>query len=83
MGAAEDIYSWTVDAFYDMGDFFVDAGEWMIEPDNWEALGTTLMASGSAAWNGDWQQSWDIFTNPDLYYGDTWDDIEKYNEMLK
>merc|ERR1739844_810648 len=49
-GAVQDVSSWTVNAFGDVGDAFVDAAnwtggaftdayDWMKEADNWEAMG--------------------------------------------
>ena len=50
----------------------------MEDGDNWEALGKTLTVSmKTGIVDGDLGKGWDIFTNSDLYYGDTWDDLEK------
>ena len=83
-GAGESAYKWTKSAAYDVGDAFANSYDWMSDGDNWEALGKTLGVSiKTGIWDGDFEGGWDLFTNGDLYYGDTWDDLENYKKMLE
>merc|ERR1739844_664097 len=83
-GAGESAYKWTKSAAYDVGDAFVNSYDWMEDGDNWEALGKTLTVSmKTGIVDGDLGKGWDIFTNSDLYYGDTWDDLENYKKMME
>ena len=100
-GAVQDVGSWTVNAFSDVGDAFVDAANWtggafedaynwMKDGDNWEAMGKTMVGATVTGFSGDWEGGWDLFTNPNMNYGDTYDDIEAakkqkeaYDKMMK
>ena len=83
-GAGESAYKWTKSAAYDVGDAFVNSYDWMEDGGNWEALGKTLTVSmKTGIVDGNFGQGWDIFTNSDLYYGDTWDDLENYKKMME
>merc|ERR1711994_1110344 len=77
-----------MDIFDDIGDAFVDAGnctagaftdayDWASDGDNWEALGKTTFAATVTGFSGDWEGGWDLFTNSDMYYGDTYDKIDQ------
>jgi len=62
----------------------------MKEGDNWEAMGKTMVGATVTGFKGDWEGGWDLFTNPKMYYGDTYDDIEAakkqkeaYDKMMK
>merc|ERR550539_1397001 len=99
--AYQDVSSWTVNAFSDVGDAFVDAAnwtegaftdayDWASDGDNWEALGKTTFGAAVTGFSGDWEGGWDLFTNSDMYYGDTYDDIEaakkkqeEYEKMMQ
>merc|ERR1712117_363034 len=89
-GAVQDIAEWTRDAAYTIGiggEFddvtnwtggaFEDAYNWAKDGDNWEAAGKTIVGSTITGFVGDWEKGWDMFTNPDLYKGDTYDEMEK------
>jgi len=62
----------------------------MKEADNWEAMGKTMLGATITGFSGDWEGGWDLFTNSDMYYGDTYDDIEaakkkqeEYEKMMQ
>ena len=81
-GAGESAYKWTKSAAYDVGDAFKNSYDWMEDGGNWEALGKTLtIAMKTGVVDGDWEGGWDVFTNGDLYYGDTWTEFEKAKKM--
>merc|ERR1712242_142089 len=52
-----------------------DAYDWASDGDNWEALGKTTFGAAVTGFSGDWEGGWDLFTNSDMYYGDTYDKI--------
>ena len=62
-----------VDIGNDIADFGVDSWDWISDGDNWEAAGKTLGYGSLALLTGNPEQAWDMWTNEDLYYGDTWD----------
>ena len=41
-------------------------------------LGATI-----TGFKGDWEGGWDLFTDSSMYYGDTYDDIERKKEQQK
>ena len=67
----------------DVADFFTEdlpsavlvAVNWMTGGSNWEALWTTLVGSSALFFTGDTQESWEMFTDPEMYWGDTWDNM--------
>merc|ERR1740123_2240667 len=86
--AYQDVASWTTTAFYDVGGAFEDAAnwtegaftdayDWASDGDNWEALGKTTFGAAVTGFSGDWEGGWDLFTNSDMYYGDTYDKIDQ------
>ena len=74
--ALNDAANWTAGAF-------TDAYDWMKEGDNWEALGKTVVGSTMIGFSGDWEKGWELFTNSDMYYGDTYDKIENAQKQKK
>jgi len=89
-GAVQDIGEWTRGAAYTIGigeelddavnwtgGAITDAYDWAKDGDNWEAAGKTILGSTITGFKGDWEKGWDMFTNPDLYKGDTYDQMEK------
>merc|ERR1712167_515857 len=70
MDIFDDIGSWTERAF-------TDAYDWASDGDNWEALGKTTFGAAVTGFSGDWEGGWDLFTNSDMYYGDTYDKIDQ------
>ena len=74
--ALNDAANWTAGAF-------TDAYDWMKDGDNWEALGKTVVGSTVIGFSGDWEKGWELFTNSDMYYGDTYDKIEKRQKQKK
>ena len=42
--AFEDAYSWTKDAFSDLGGAFEDVGEWIADGENWKNLGDVIVS---------------------------------------
>merc|ERR1712045_1004547 len=64
----DDIADWTVGAVNDIGDWTINAYH-----DNWEALGRTTFGAMSLGFSGDWEGGWDMFTDPNLYYGEAWE----------
>merc|ERR1712020_625603 len=81
VGAANDAADWTETAFTDAGNWtagaFTDAYDWVKEGDNWEALGKTLLGATITGFKGDWEGGWDLFTDSSMYYGDTYDEIDR------
>merc|ERR1712167_507822 len=75
--AYQDVASWTTTAFYDVEGAFTDAYDWASDGDNWEALGKTTFGASVTGFSGDWEGGWDLFTNSDMYYGDTYDKIDQ------
>ena len=75
-GALNDAANWTAGAF-------TDAYDWMKDGDNWEALGKTIVGSTVIGFSGDWEKGWELFTNSDMYYGNTYDKIEKQKKQKK
>ena len=69
-----------VDIGNDIADFGVDSWDWMSEGDNWEAAGKTIGYGSLALLTGNPEGAWDLWTNDDLYYGDTWDEIDDMKE---
>ena len=74
--ALNDAANWTAGAF-------TDAYDWMKDGDNWEALGKTVVGSTVIGFSGDWEKGWELFTNSDMYYGGTYDKIEKRQKQKK
>lgn len=66
-----------VDLGNDIADFGVDSWDWISDVDNWEAAGKTIGYGSLALITGDPEGAWDLWTNEDLYYGDTWDEIDE------
>merc|ERR1712024_380501 len=84
VNAYHDVSDWTEQAFFDVGDAFADAAswtgnafedayDWAKDGDNWEALGKTTFGAMSTGFSGDWEGGWDMFTDPNLYYGEAWE----------
>ena len=69
-----------VDIGNDIADFGVDSWDWMSDGDNWEAAGKTIGYGSLALITGNPEGAWDLWTNDDLYYGDTWDEIDDMKE---
>ena len=69
-----------VDIGNDIADFGVDSWDWMSDGDNWEAAGKTIGYGSLALLTGNPEGAWDLWTNDDLYYGDTWDEIDDMKE---
>ena len=55
-----------------------DVFDWVSKGSNWEALVKTLASSTITGFSGDWEGGWEIFTDPSMYYGNTYDQIEAY-----
>ena len=55
----------------------------MGDGDNWEATGKTLGYGSLALLTGNPDTAWDLWTNEDLYHGDTWDQMEENEEKMK
>ena len=74
-----------VDAFTETGFYngVEDAFDWASNGDNWEALGKTLLSSTLTGFSGDWEGGWDMFTDPSMYYGDTYDQMEALQEQVE
>ena len=86
-GAVNDAYDWSAGAVSDVGDAFVDAADWawgagtdaydwMSDGDNWAAMGKTMLGATVTGFSGDWEAGWDLFTNPDMYLGETYDRMD-------
>ena len=74
----------------DVADFFTDdlpsaalvAINWVTDGSNWEALGTTLVTSSALFFTGETQASWEMFTDPEMYWGDSWENVAQNEDQL-
>ena len=69
-----------VDFGNDIADFSVDSLDWMSDGSNWGAAGKTLGYGSLALITGNPDDALAMWSNSDLYYGDTWDDIDEAKE---
>ena len=53
-----------------------DAVDYVGDGDNWEAIGKTLGGGAMKLIKGDFDSAVDIWGDKDLYFGDTWDEME-------
>ena len=67
----------------DIVDFSVDGLDWMSDGSNWGAAGKTLGYGSLALLTGNPDDALAMWTNSDLYYGDTWDKIDENKEKAK
>merc|ERR1712045_854741 len=69
LGAVNDIGDWTINAYHDVTDWteqaFLDVGDAFSNAASW-----TENAFVDAY---DWEGGWDMFTDPNLYYGEAWE----------
>ena len=75
---AED---WLVEASIDVYEGLGDAAEWIVDLDNWEAAFDAITGSIGLLFQGEWEESWDLFTNPDAYLGEYEDEQEMKQHM--
>ena len=79
-GVMSGIDWFTETGFYNGAEDVVD---WVSDGSNWEALGKTLLSSTITGFSGDWEGGWDMFTDPSMYYGDTYDQMEALQEQVE
>ena len=87
-GLGEDIITGEIgndfaDFGNDIADFSVDSLDWMSDGSNWGAAGKTLGYGSLALITGNPSNAIDLWSNGDLYYGDTWDDIDEAKKKSK
>ena len=72
---------WLDEAALDVYEGLEDAVEWIVDLDNWQAAFDTLTSSIGLLFQGEWEESWDLFTNPDAYLGEYHDELELKEKM--
>merc|ERR1712083_886513 len=72
---------WLGQAAVDVYEGLGDAAEWIIDGDNWEAAFDTLTSSIGLLFQGEFEESWDLFTNPDAYLGE-YEEIQEVKEKM-
>jgi len=65
---------WLDQAALDVYEGLEDAVDWIVDLDNWQAAFDTLTSSIGLLFQGEWEESWDLFTNPDAYLGEYQDE---------
>ena len=53
-----------------------DVEDWIMDADNWEAAFTTITSSIGLLYQGEWEESYALLTNPDAYLGEYLDEQE-------
>merc|ERR1712083_82353 len=72
---------WVVEAANDVYDGLEDAYEWIADGDNWENAFKTLTSSIGLLYQGEWEESWELFTNPEAYSGEYHDEQDMKEQM--
>merc|ERR1711997_486613 len=72
---------WLGQAAVDVYEGLGDAAEWIIDGDNWEAAFDTLTSSIGLLFQGEFEESWDLFTNPEAYLGE-YEEIQEVKEKM-
>ena len=72
---------WVEQAALDVYEGLEDAADWIIDPDNWEAAFTTISSSIGLLYQGEWEESWALFSNPEAYLGEYLDEQEMKEKM--
>ena len=86
--AAEDVgdfFTEDVADFFteDVADFFIEdipslayvTFNWTTDGSNWEALWNTVVTATVTGFSGNWEEGWEMFIDPEMYWGDTWDQM--------
>ena len=72
---------WLEEAALDVYEGLEDAVEWIVDLDNWQAAFDTITSSVGLLFQGEWEESWDLFTNPDAYLGEYQDEQDMKQQM--
>merc|ERR1712083_133579 len=72
---------WLEEAANDVYDGLEDAYEWIADGDNWENAFKTLTSSIGLLYQGEWEESWELFTNPEAYSGEYHDEQDMKEQM--